>query len=1283
MRNQQLGHLARQELPRRHARRARQAPTAFRVVQFLQPHAIQQSGRHLQHARVRTRNQRRRSAHHADRGPAAVVAWLFAAAGILSTALIAQETRGTLFGRVLDPTGAPVAGATVTATNTDTNTNARLRTNETGYYEAALLLTGNYRLTVEMDGFKRTQRTGVYLPIRSRVQVDIALELGALTESVSVTAEAPLLETDSVSSGRVMANRELADLPMPINNPIFLTNLTPGVQTTGGTTQITNVANFIIKDQFTPGRVGGNEVLVDGVPNKTIDTRIAYLPQADTIQEFKVETSNFDASTGNTVGLNISMMTKSGTNELHGSASWQHWQQRWGGTPFFIREQRLTDINAAVARGDTARAASLRDSPALPSAHTNNYTATVGGPVILPRIYNGKDKLFFFVSYTGTKDRLTETGSINRTIPSLANREGDFSQLLRADAVRYQIYDPLSVRADPARPLNFIRTPIAGNILPKSRFANPAYESYLKFLPRPNAEPTDPRNEPLNNYVAVAMPWIMNYYAITNRVDYQYSGSHRFFGRWTSSDWDEDRFDWMYEVFPGLRGKQQNTRRNLGATLDWVWTASPATVVNVTGMFNGFRQGGLLPVPRQFKPSDVGLPKYLDEKAGAETILPNMTFDGYEALAGVSFPVRPWYRVFSGKVDVTHIRGAHSLRTGFDMRRYYSNGGGGGNTSGQFSFSNAFTRANDDTLTPAGSLGHSWAAFLMGLPSGLSINTADSFAIHSPTFSWYAHDNWRLTSKLTLSAGLRFEYEQGTTERYNRMIGWFDPARELPIARAAADAYARAPVPELPASAFVVRGGSVYPGSRGADRHLFQDQLMLLPRLAAAYQLNSKTVLRAGYGIYFDTLNILVESGGPNQFGFSRATNSIMTTDFGVNWLLGNPARGISPLTDPFPVRSDGTRFDPLVRDGLGEMAVAGRGFSFKPYDSNRARQQRWRVGVQRQFGAKVVVEAAYAGMYSDRVPISNTLQPLPERFWADGLSRNDAVATAMNSNVPNPFRLDNFSALRTGNPAVYQDMSTLAFYTSPTIRRSQLLRAYPHINGLTNTRVPLGSVRSHSLELSMQRRFSSGFSLNLGYTGLYIRERDYFHNEFDALPTERMSSDGRPHRFFAAGIWELPFGKGRALLKSGVGKVLAGGWQMAATYEYQPGALIGWGNLFYYGNTDEIPLGQPTLGRWFNTDNFERAAARAPAAFHRRVFPTVIDGVRAHSQNRWNANLQREFPLMERVRLQFRVDALNVFNRSGFGGPNTNPLSTLFGRVTSTQQSDKRWIQFQARVRF
>jgi hypothetical protein len=364
-------------------------------------------------------------------------------------------------------------------------------------------------------------------------------------------------------------------------------------------------------------------------------------------------------------------------------------------------------------------------------------------------------------------------------------------------------------------------------------------------------------------------------------------------------------------------------------------------------------------------------------------------------------------------------------------------------------------------------------------------------------------------------------------------------------------------------------------------------------------------------------------------------------------------------------------------------MARVGRGWTFDPYDIRHARQQRWRVGIQRQLGSSMLIDAGYVGSYSNRVPVSRTISPLPEKYWASGNVRNNDVANDMNSNVTNPFAIANFAPLRTSDPLVYQDMTTQAFFTSGTIRKSQLLRPFPQMNGVTNSSLALGEVRTHALEIVFQRRFASGFNLNAGYTRMYGRTADVFLNEFDPAPSWRESDDTRPHRFTASGIYEFPFGKGRRYLRSGIPNVVLGGWQAAATFEYQPGPLLNFGNLFYYGEYESINTGERTLDRWFNTENFERVANRAPAAFHRRVFPTRIDDLRAASTNQWNVNVQRDFKIGERVRFQIRMDALNIQNRTQFAAPNVNPVSTDFARVTAQTNTRNRFLQLQGRLRF
>ena len=1199
----------------------------------------------------------------------------------LGLPLCAQETRGAIFGRVLDPQSSAVASASVVIRETETNTFVRLQTNETGYYEANLLIAGEYTITVEAPGFRKAIRQGVGLQVSGRAEVNFNLDLGAVTESVSVTAEAPMLDTSSVSSGRVIDNRSLQGLPLISNLAVLLVKLAPGVQTTGVTAKIGMHSTGQGSDYTMGGVVGGNEWSIDGVPNNGASRAIAYLPHTDTIQEFKVETANFDAAVGHTTGVSVSMMTKTGTNALHGAGTLQHWQQRWVGASFFVKQLYYRNIADALAKGDRARADYLGSQPIQPSGRDNNYSASVGGPVYLPKIYNGKDKLFFFFNFSGLNDARTERAdSISRTIPTLAARQGDFSQLLSVDAGRYQIYDPLSVRPDPARATHYIRDAIPGNILPASRIVNPVYKTYNKFLPTPNNDPANPRLEPLNNFQGVAQPNIFYYYSAGSRVDYQHSERHRFFGRWSWSYFEEDRNDWTYETARLLQTSGLN-RRNAAGTVDWVWTRSARTMFNAAIATNEYKTGNKPGLPATFKPSDVGLPAYLDQHAGSEYILPYMQFSGYESLSRNGYPSYTRYRMLTGKFDGTHILSNHTLRGGVDVRGHYRTGGGGGNTSGSFSFSNLYTRRNDDTFTPAGDLGHSWAAFMMGIPTSATVAATDSFVMSNPYFGWFAQDNWRITPRLSLNLGLRVEYELGPIERYDRMIGAFDPTATLPISQAAQAAYSQAPVPERGASDFVVRGGSLYPGGAGQGRRLYQNELMWLPRLSAAWQVNGRTVVRAGYGVYYDTLNVLNQ--GPDQTGFCRTTSTTLTNNFGIDWLAGDPRRGISPMSDPFPLRSDGTRFDNPTRDKLGLMTMAGRSFTYSPLDTRHARQQRWRVGIQRQISANMLLDVAYAGTSASNVYVNQSLSPLPAQYWADGLARNDAVANNMNANVTNPFLLKNFTALATSSPLVYKDLSTNSFFTSPTIRKNQLIRPFPAMSGLALRNAPYGEVRTDALEVSFEKRFSRGFNLNAAYTRLRGRVADFYQNEFDPAPTWRDSSDGMPHRFTIAGVYEFPFGKGRRFAKAGLWSVLFGGFQTGVTYEYQPGPLLSFGNLFYYGSLPDIDTGARTLDRWFNTAGFERSAAKGPAAFHKRVFPTLISGLRANGTNQWNANMQRDFRFRERASLQIRLDMVNLQNRSQFAAPDTNPFSTNFGKITAATANANRFIQLQGRIRF
>ncbi len=1197
------------------------------------------------------------------------------------TMLEGQETRSTIHGRVLDPQSRAIAGAAVMVTNVETNTNTRLVTNETGYYEANLLLPGLYQVSAESPGFKRSVRGVITLPVSTRLEIAMQLELGAVAESVVVTAEAPILDTSTVSSGRIFDNRSMMNLPVLGNSAILFARQVPGVQTTG----ISNYVGLHSNGSGAygiNGKVGGQEFSLDGAPDFGNGRNIGYLPWSDTLQEFKVETSNFDASVGHSTGLFVAMVSKVGTNDFHGTLTEQHWQQRLNGTPFFVKQQYYNSIAAATASGDTALAQRLRSQNKQPSGHSNNFGATLGGPVIIPKVFNGKNRLFFFFSFNQTIDKKTDENNVfNHTVPTMANRQGDFSQLLNVDAVRYQIYDPLTIRPDPARPTHYIRDPFPRNMLPQARIINPLYSTYSKIMPPPNNESGNPRLEPVNNYLSTGSPFDWDYKAYTNRVDYRHSDRHRFFGRWHWSDWINWSFDWgwAWPAASGLQGDRSNQHDAAGAA-DWVWTISPATVLDVSASVNQYRKGEYHTAAFDYKPSDVGLPAYMDAKAGDNHSLPRITWSGYDLLGRNVYPLK-YFMTRSAKAEISHVRGKHTLRGGFEWRGQSQSSRSPSNASGNFSFTNTYTRRNDDTNTPAGDFGHSWAAFMLGLPDTMTVDTNDSYFLTIPYYAWYVQNNYRVTPRLSLNLGLRLEYQLGSSERFNRAISYFDSSLKLPISDAAQAAYAKSPAPELSAAGFVVRGGPVYPGVNGVPSRLVNNEAGWLPRVAAAWQASSRTVLRIGYGMFYDSM---VAGGSLDQTGFNRTTSTLTTTDYGMTWRVGDPRRGISPLTDPFPVRPDGTRFDAPVRNALGSMATVGSGWTFNSFNAKSARQQRWRVGVQQQLTANMVFEAAYAGSYTGRIAVAKTLSALPEQYWASGLVRNNAVATNMNANVANPFSLSNFAGMASSDPLIYQNMSTKAFFTGSTIRKNLLLRPYPQMNSLRQADAADGAVRTHAMELILERRFSRGFNLNASYTRLYSREKLTYIDEFDAGPSWLEGSFGRPHRFLASSVWELPFGKSRHFLSQpGVANALLGGWQIGVTYEYQPGPLLSWSNLFYYGDISNINTGPRTLDRWFNTADFERVSSKTPAAFHRRVFPNQVPGLRSDMTNNWNANVQREFKIKERLAFQLRVEALNLANRSQFDVPDTSPLSSNFGRVTKQTSAMNRFLQFQARLRF
>jgi hypothetical protein len=349
---------------------------------------------------------------------------------------------------------------------------------------------------------------------------------------------------------------------------------------------------------------------------------------------------------------------------------------------------------------------------------------------------------------------------------------------------------------------------------------------------------------------------------------------------------------------------------------------------------------------------------------------------------------------------------------------------------------------------------------------------------------------------------------------------------------------------------------------------------------------------------------------------------------------------------------------------------------------------QKWRVSVQRELGANMVVEAAYWGQFADQLSFNDNQRYLPGQHWSTGLERDNANASNLNTNVPNPYHISNFEYLQTEDPTLYQQLSTLSYFTSSTIRKEDLLRANSQTTGVTGRQF-IGKARSHQLELNFQKRMSDGLSLNATYSRGFGQNRDTIVNEFDREPRFWLPEQTPiSHRFVATAVYDFPFGPGRQYLTSGVWSHIVGNWQTGVTYEYRAGDFLSWGNYFYYGDFNSLPndltSSPKSLEQWFNTDlPFEKKSSLNPAAYHERIFPLDLTSVRRDGINQWSANLRRDFRLREGMTFEVRFDALNLQNRSQMNPPSTNPTSSNFGRITAQTSGVNRFYQLQGRIRF
>ncbi len=1141
--------------------------------------------------------------------------------------LPAQDPRATITGQITDSSNALMPAVTVRATNLETNVAVTAVSNGQGAYEIPYLNPGTYKLEAEITGFKSWSQSGIELRMGDRIRLDVTMAPGDVKEVVEVKALAPVLESATASISQVMTSRQVSELPLRSGSVAYLFTMAPGTIMTAlpydGPWNVDQSSNISVAG----GRATTADFNIDGVSNNGKGGTTAFVPPPDMVQEVRVDANSFDAAVGHGGGGSVNITLKSGTNALHGSlgasvSSGPMMTRNWF-TNKFIFDPTTGPVTPEKIKNNTPSSRWLRES------------ATVGGPVYIPKVYDGRNKTFWMFGYQSHNRR--RPNATQHGVPTAAERTGDFSALL-ALGPQYQIYDPFTTVA--AANGRFSRQPLAGNRIPASRI-DPAARNILKYFPEPNTAGTA---DGLNNYARTRQEKQDLYQPMT-RVDHNFSEAHRMFVRYSHSDF----FGHFDELVAGsdVRGRRRR-RPHRGVAIDNVFVLNNSMVFDVRYGFTWFKEYQSFDnIGWDLK--EFGFPQSLiSQLAPAAVSFPQIMVNGMLQLGNDGGFNQPTY-THTLLTALNWTQGAHSMRFGFDGRSLYDNAYTYGNVSPRLNFAENFTRGPLDN-SPIAPNGQGLASFLFGIPTGGFSDLNASKAEHSGFYAAFAQDDWRVTRTLTLNAGLRWELETPVVERYNRSSRDFDFVTPNPVQAAAQAAYARAPIPELPAASFRTPGGLTFLGVGGQPRTQRETYLRaFMPRLGLAWQVRPRMVMRAGWGIFFGLVG--ADFSDVTQPGFSQRSNIIPSNDNGITYAAS--------ISNPLP-----NGLAQPKGSSAGMLTYLGQSPGFSSVDGRRPYTQRWSASVQLEPFANSVVEIGYMGSKTVRLRSSTEFNPVPREYLSASPVRDQAVIDRLSASVTNPFF---------GIPG----FEATSFYSNRNIGRSQLLRPLPHFSGLT-AGLPAGAAWYNALTARFERRFTGGLLLQANYTWSKTLEAIDYLNATDSRPEHVVSNLDRPHRIALIGMFELPFGRGKRFASGARGMVdhIIGGWQMQADWQLQSGPPLAWGNVIYTGKFTDIALstGERSVSRWFNTSGFERAVARQ-LANNIQYFPTRISGVRGDGINIADLSVFKTFTLREKLRLQLRGEAEGVMNHPNFDTPNMTPTNSLFGAVSATQtgQEERR----------
>ena len=1104
-----------------------------------------------------------------------------------------QAFSASLGGVVHDASEAAIPGAKVTLASPEKGIARTFTTDADGRFSFALLPPSTYTLTVEASGFSTYKQEGMVLSAGQASSQPVTMQLGQVQSDITVTAQAAILASDNANVSSDLTAQQIDQLPVDFRNVFGLVLMNSSVnnasqfQVVNGGGQSGTADQDISFLNFGGGFFGTSAYLLDGHWDTAADWGgVIYVPSMEAVQEARIQTNSFTAQFGWSTGNMYNVITKSGTSSFHGDAF------------EFLRNSDL-DANFFFNNAHGIPRTTFR---------RNQFGIAGGGPLYIPGIYKQRNKTFFFAYYEGL--RQGTPAPLTATMPTTAEKSGDFS------AISQVLYNPFTTVQTAS---GFSRTPFAGNKIPSNLISHVAAK-LLAYYPAPT-------NSALTNNFSASASAAATSDEYGIRLDHNVTDNLRIFARWSNKAESKTEEAPYYGASNPAGPGSSNPNNRLDGAAGLTWVFNPTTVFSLNAGYNHWFEGNVLQ-SYPFDMTSLGLPAFINQTSNQ---FPVVSLSGYAPLgpqngAGTGgFPRND----LTWSADINKVKGSHSLSIGF--MEVVSQTGGGRIYPTTFNFGSVSTAGPDpETANPSGS-GNSIASLLLGVGTGGSTGVSVRPFTSKHYLGTHLQDDWKVTRRMTLNLGIRWEYQSAPTDRFNEQ-NYFDFNATNPISSALGS---------------TVKGTVVYNGVGGVGRGLYNPTKNdFAPRIGLAYQATDKLVVRAGFGIYF----VPSYMGGGADQGYGQSTPWVTTTSDGYTPL--------NNLDNPFP---NGAL--PQTGNALGAMTNVGYGTSGSQYNRPDPYMEQWMAGVQYALTKNDMIDVSYVASHGVKLAQSSmNFDQLPTQYLSLG--------NQLLQQVTNPY-YGKISGSGCG-------------LSSPTVAQGQLLLPYPEFCSVGVSQ-PLNSFSHYNaLELNFTHRWSSGLNLMASYTYSRFIDNTFgtagwltaspIRDNYNLAAEKSLDGSDTPNSLVVTYIYELPIGKGKKVGTNfnAVADAVVGGWQISGVATFKSGFPIaivtGDNNTNSFGGSQRPNLvGDPTLSnpsiqKWFNT-----AAFVQPPPFTFGNAPRYMGNVRAPGLEKFDIGLQKWFRWREILKLQFRAEMFNAFNRVNYYAPDGNLTDSSFGVISGT----------------